>query len=107
MLGYPSRAHFKLKQIDERFRLFFDAKHVLELGGAPGGWTHYVEKKITKNGRLITVDPLEVKTGENSIHVRGSLGSNFVDEQLDEILGGIDKFANFNVILHEKNTENM
>ena len=89
MQGYPSRAHFKLKQLDERFRLFIDAKHVLELGGAPGGWTQYIEEKVTKNGRLITVDPLEVKTGANSIHVLGSVGSEFVYQRIDEILNGL------------------
>ena len=65
--GHPSRALYKLEQLDERFRLFFEARYVLELGGAPGGWTQYVEQKIPHNGRLITVDPLDVKTGQKSI----------------------------------------
>ena len=87
--GHPSRAHYKLKQLDERFGLFIDAKNVLELGGAPGGWTQYIEEKITRYGRLITVDPLEVKTGENSIHVAGRVGSECVDRRISEILNGL------------------
>ena len=86
--GQPSRALYKLEQLDERFRLFFEVRYVLELGGAPGGWTQYVEQKIPQNGRLITVDPLDVKTGQNSIHICGLVGSDFVNDKIAEILNG-------------------
>ena len=86
--GHPSRALYKLEQLDERFRLLSEVRYALELGGAPGGWTQYVEQKIPKSGKLITVDPLDVKTGENSIHICGFVGSDRVDRQIDEILNG-------------------
>ena len=37
--GKGSRAHFKLEQLDQRFRLLRPGMKVLELGAAPGGWT--------------------------------------------------------------------
>ena len=86
--GHPSRALYKLEQLDERFRLFFEVRYVLELGGAPGGWTQYVEKKIPYNGRLITVDPLDVKTGQKSIHICGLVGSDLVDRRIAENVTG-------------------
>ena len=86
--GHPSRALYKLEQLDERFRLFFEVRHVLELGGAPGGWTQYVEQRIPRNGRLITVDPLDVKTGQKSIHICGLVGSDLVNHRIAEILNG-------------------
>ena len=86
--GHPSRALYKLEQLDERFRLFFEASYVLELGGAPGGWTQYVEQEIPHNGRLITVDPLDVKTGQKSIHICGLVGSDLVNRRIAEILNG-------------------
>jgi len=86
--GYPSRAFYKLEQLDERFRLLSEVRYVLELGGAPGGWTKYVEQKIPKSGKLITVDPLDVTIGENSVHICGLVGSDLVDRQINEILNG-------------------
>ena len=58
------------------------------VGGAPGGWTQYVEQKIPHNGRLITVDPLDVKTGQKSIHICGLVGSDLVNRRIAEILNG-------------------
>ena len=86
--GHPSRALYKLEQLDERFRLFYEVRYVLELEGAPGGWTQYVEQKIPQNGKLITVDPLAVKTGQNSIHICGLVGSDLVNQRIAEILKG-------------------
>jgi 23S rRNA (uridine2552-2'-O)-methyltransferase len=63
-------------------------RYVLELGGAPGGWTQYVEQKIPHNGRLITVDPLDVKTGQKSIHICGLVGTDLVNHRIAEILNG-------------------
>ena len=60
----------------------------MELGGAPGGWTQYIEQKIPQHGRLITVDPLAVKTGQKSIHICGLVGSDPVNRRIAEILNG-------------------
>ena len=55
--GRISRAYFKLAQLDERFRLVQAPHWVLELGAAPGGWTRYLQERVTQ-GRIIAVDPL-------------------------------------------------
>ena len=47
--GADFPAHFKLEQIDKRFRIV-NPNSVLELGAAPGGWTHYLEEA---SGRVI------------------------------------------------------
>ena len=38
--GYRSRAAFKIKEIDERQKLFRKGMRVVDLGAAPGGWTY-------------------------------------------------------------------
>ena len=55
--GYPSRAAYKLIQIDERFHLLRAGLIVIDLCGAPGGFAQYAAKKVgltTKTLILIT-----------------------------------------------------
>lgn len=36
--GYRSRAAFKIKELDERYKLFRKGQRIVDLGAAPGGW---------------------------------------------------------------------
>ena len=85
--GQVSRAHYKLLQIDQRYKLIKPAAKVLELGAAPGGWTNYLVEKVPK-GVLIAVDPLPI-TAASSVHViEGLYGDEEVGNNIDDILGG-------------------
>jgi len=64
--GSPSRAVYKLEQIDKsalRGRLFKKGDSVVELGAAPGGWSLYASEQIGPKGRLVAVDllPLDAR----------------------------------------------
>ena len=60
--GQISRAHFKLEQLDQRYKLIKPRRNVLELGAAPGGWTNYLEERLD-GGLLIAIDPLLICIG--------------------------------------------
>ena len=82
--GRPSRAYYKLEQIDELMQkqgraksssqrrkrgddeggLFRSGDIAIDLGAAPGGWSVYASKKIGPSGKLVAVDllPLDSKT---------------------------------------------
>ena len=84
--GRHSRAHYKLQQLDERFKLLQKHDWVLELGAAPGGWTAYLAERVT-SGRVIAVDPRPVAVGAGHVDVlQGSLGEPEIDQQIDRIL---------------------
>lgn len=85
--GQISRAHFKLEQIDQRFRLVEPHQRVLELGAAPGGWTHYLEDKL-QGGLLIAVDPLPIAASQDTHLIEGLAGDLQVDEEINTILDG-------------------
>ena len=85
--GQVSRAHYKLAQIDQRFQILSARKKVLELGAAPGGWTQYLEGKITR-GFLIAVDPLPITRGGRCRVIEGYAGEPEVNEQINELLQG-------------------
>ncbi len=36
--GYRSRAAFKIKELDERYKFFKKGQRIVDLGAAPGGW---------------------------------------------------------------------
>ena len=85
--GQISRAHFKLEQIDARFRIVKPKQHVLELGAAPGGWTHYLEGKL-QGGLLIAVDPLPITSGQDTRVIEGLAGDEEVNNEIAAILDG-------------------
>ena len=85
--GQISRAHFKLEQIDQRYRLIKPGQRVLELGAAPGGWTHYLESKLN-GGVLIAVDPLPITSGQYTHVIEGLAGEESVGAEISAILDG-------------------
>jgi len=58
--GYPARSVYKLKEIDEKYRIFKKGDKVLDLGCAPGSWLKYISEKIGDNGKVIGVDLSEL-----------------------------------------------
>jgi len=57
--GYPARSVYKLKEIDEKFRLLKPGRagtfRVLDMGAAPGSWSLYVLRKMP-GAFLVSVD---------------------------------------------------
>jgi 23S rRNA (uridine2552-2'-O)-methyltransferase len=83
--GQISRAHYKLMQIDQRFKLIKPQSKILELGAAPGGWTNYIESKFSK-GLLIAVDPRPITAAMETRVIEGNVGEDAVDRQIAEAL---------------------
>ncbi|MBP1927843.1 23S rRNA (uridine2552-2'-O)-methyltransferase [Methanolinea mesophila] len=52
--GYRSRAAFKLKDLQDRYRIIRDDDNVVDLGAAPGSWLQ-VERGLT-NGKVLGID---------------------------------------------------
>jgi len=59
--GYPARSIYKLKEIDEKFKIIKAGDKVLDLGAAPGSWLMYISKKVGDNGKVLGIDIEDVK----------------------------------------------
>ncbi|KAM9996728.1 hypothetical protein ACTFIZ_001680 [Dictyostelium cf. discoideum] len=51
-----SRAAYKIINIDEQIQLFKPGQIVVDLGAAPGGWSKYIQDRVTNRGLVISVD---------------------------------------------------
>ncbi len=64
--GFRSRAAYKLAELDDRFGLLKNARRVVDLGVAPGGWTQIVRRRAPEAAivgiDLLPTDPIEGAT---------------------------------------------
>ena len=54
--GYVARAVYKLKAIDEKYRLCREGMRVLDLGCSPGSWLQYIAARVGRRGLVLGVD---------------------------------------------------
>ena len=55
ILGYRSRASFKLIELNEKYKFLKKNINLLDLGSSPGGWSQIASKIITK-GKILSID---------------------------------------------------
>jgi len=67
--GYPSRAAYKLLELQERDKLIAPGMRIVDLGAAPGGWSVVAMKVLSGKGRVIALDclPMTPPTGVHFI----------------------------------------
>ena len=68
--GYRARSAYKIKEIDEKFKIFKGGMSVIDIGAAPGSWSQYVTK-VVKSGKLISIDLKEMENIDNTIQIKG------------------------------------
>jgi len=93
---YPARSVYKLKEIQERFRLIERGDRVLDLGCAPGSWLLYAATLTGSSGSVVGIDlkPVSVSLPP---HVRVLAGDILAgDEGLIKQLGN-----DFNAVISD------
>ena len=91
--GYRSRAIYKLKEIDEKFKIISNGINIVDLGSAPGSWSQYLSEK-SKNSKILSIDLKEVFKIHNVNHLTGdfmeeknqALMINFFREKIDLVV---------------------
>ena len=73
--GYRSRAVYKLKELDEKFKIIKNNLNILDVGSAPGSWTQYLSEK-SKGSKIMSIDLKEVEKIKDVYHVVGDFLDN-------------------------------
>ncbi len=92
--GYRARAAYKLKEIDETFKLIRPGHVVVDLGSTPGAWSQYVRRRLSPtgaavgalNGTIIALDLLPMETIEGVHFIQGDFRDESVLAQLQEVV---------------------
>ena len=85
--GYRARSAYKLKEIDEKFKIFKGGLSVIDIGAAPGSWSQYVNK-IVKSGKLISIDLKKMDPIANSIQIQGDFTEANIQHEITKNLNG-------------------
>ncbi|WP_409199824.1 RlmE family RNA methyltransferase [Methanobrevibacter sp. DSM 116169] len=90
---YRSRASFKLKQLDKKFKIIKTGNTVVDLGASPGGWSQVALEKVGEEGLVIGVDLNRIKPfeEENFHGIRGDFTTDEVQNQITKLVGGKTK----------------
>jgi len=78
--GYRSRAAYKLKELDDQFKLLSRGDIVVDLGAAPGGWSQVAVERKAKQIIGIDILPVGPVAGADIIEM------DFMDEKAPEVL---------------------
>jgi len=92
-MGYRARSAFKLKDIQQKFRLIKKGDTVVDLGAAPGSFMQVIREFVGEDGKLIGFDLQAMKpfAEDNMFTVQGDIFEK------EKILGTLNK-AGFNKV---------
>ncbi len=93
--GYRARAAYKLKEIDETFKLIKPGNIVVDLGSTPGAWSQYVRRRLSPTGAAVgalngTIIALDILPMEPIEGVEFILGDFTEQSTLDTLLSKIE-----------------
>lgn len=98
--NFPARSVYKLKEIQQKFRLINKGDKVLDLGCAPGSWSKYAAQLIGSQGQVLGIDQKKV-SGQLPANVNVIIG-DVLDlaekdkENLAEMIG-----KGYNIVLSD------
>jgi 23S rRNA (uridine2552-2'-O)-methyltransferase len=107
--GYRARAAYKLKEIDETFKLIKPGHLVVDLGSAPGAWSQYVRRRLspdgaatgTLNGHIVALDLLPMTPIEGVHFIQGDFREDTVLRELQAVLDRVQAGRKVDVVVSD------
>ena len=86
--GYRARSAFKLKQIQERFKLIDKGDVILDVGCFPGGWTQVALELVGEEGDVVGVDLDPCQPIEGAVLLVGDITDPHTQDRVLAYLNG-------------------
>ena len=81
VLGYRSRASFKLIELNEKFKFLKKNTSLLDLGSSPGGWSQVASKMIT-SGKILSIDIKSMRPIKNVKFINANIFDQITKNQI-------------------------
>ena len=107
--GYRARAAYKLKEIDETFKLLKPGQFVVDLGSTPGAWSQYVRRRLspdgaatgTLNGHIVALDLLPMAPIEGVHFIQGDFREDAVLAELQSKLEAVQTGRKVDIVVSD------
>ena len=86
--GYRARSAFKLKQIQDRFRILKQGNAVIDLGAAPGSWSQVAKEIVGEKGTVIGIDLLPIQSLEGVTFIEGDMTDDESIQKIKSLING-------------------
>jgi len=83
--GYRSRSAFKLKQINQSYRILNKGDCIVDIGSAPGGWMQIALTEVGTKGKVIGVDIKKIEPLSNAFILQGNIEDEHVTDHILKI----------------------
>ena len=83
VLGYKSRAAFKLIELNKKFNFIKKNSNLLDIGSTPGGWSQVASKIIT-NGKILAIDITPMEKLDNVLFLNNDFSKESVQNKILE-----------------------
>ena len=84
VLGYRSRAAFKLLELNKKFNFIKSNSNLLDIGATPGGWSQ-VASKMVISGKVLAIDILPMEKIKNVNFINGDFLDETTQQQIKNI----------------------
>jgi 23S rRNA (uridine2552-2'-O)-methyltransferase len=85
-VGYRARSAYKLKQIQNKFKILKKGNVVVDLGAAPGGWSQVAKEIVGEEGTVIGMDISPIKPITGVTFLEGDITEEISVKGLIDIL---------------------
>ena len=75
ILGYRSRASFKLIELNKKYKFIKKNSNLLDIGSCPGGWSQ-VSSQIIRTGKIMSIDIKDMEPIKNVKFLKGNILEN-------------------------------
>jgi 23S rRNA (uridine2552-2'-O)-methyltransferase len=107
--GYRARAAYKLKEIDETFKLIKPGHLVVDLGSTPGAWSQYIRRRLSPdgaatgalNGHIVALDLLPMTPIEGVHFIQGDFREDSVLRELQAVLDRVQTGRKVDIVVSD------